>query len=576
MRTLLCLICVLMLVFLISCASKQKSTEEPVTLSPTIEQRATALASIKQAKKSFFEGIDSSILVKVENGTKADLVSALSQLKRSDEDYKENEKVLIAITQDLLSILYSETVFSFSAPKPPMNNPYMAALDSARKGAYDFSIVGNDFLSLALPSLVLITAPAVQNFYEEAEDALYKALILQENSFLALFFYSLVLERSGKKDDALLYLNKAYEKDASYIPLSRLYMKILYEKGFTEKSFQVALSLLQVRANDIEALKICAQISFENKNYDAAEQYVAQIIQNEPDNTDYVLFRAKILMDKGDYIRVSSLLDLYARTNKTNKEYLILRTRLQRDWNKNTAAASNTIQEALQLYPNDIVVLLLAASLSAQSGQKIGQFTLEDLLSKILEQEPMNEEALLLTVHEHMRLQQWNMAYDYSCKMLANDKTNESLLLSHIEICIALGKLSEARSGLETLMEKTTDKETFSIAQVKLLIAEGNTVQARKLIDTMLANSSYARSKSSLYYERSRIAVSEEDILNDLRASLTSNPRNPDALFALYRFYFNKKDYRKAQYYLKQVVSLNPSDQNLLKLNEEIENLLAN
>ena len=79
-----------------------------------------------------------------------------------------------------------------------------------------------------------------------------------------------------------------------------------------------------------------------------------------------------------------------------------------------------------------------------------------------------------------------------------------------------------------------------------------------------------------MYYEKSRIASNEDTKLSDLRLSLTSNPRNNEALYALYQFYFDKNDYRKAQYYLKQVVALNPSDQRLIKLNEEIEILLAN
>lgn len=576
MRKLLCPGCALMLVFLISCASKQGTAEDPVILSPTAEQSATALASPKQAKKVFFDGIDSSILLKVENGTKTDLLSALSQLKRSDDNYRDNEKVLITVIQGLLSILYNDTSLLVPETKTVMSNPYTAALDSARKGAYDFSIAGSDFLSFVLPSLVLITAPAVQNYYEEAGTALYKALQIQDNSFLALYLYALLLERSGKREDSLQFLTKAYEKDSAYLPLSRLFMKTLYDKGSEDKAFQVAVSVLQASPNDVEALKICANISFANKNYDAAEQYVAQIIQNDPGNTEYILFRARILMDKGDYIRVSSLLDLYARSNKNGKEYLILRARLQRDWNKNTAAASNTIQEALNLYPDDLVVLLLAASLSAQSGQKIGKLSLEDLLAQILGKDPDNEEALLLTVQEYMRQQQWNLAYDYSLKILSQNRPSEAVLLPHIEICISLGKLTEARAHVETLSAIQTDQETLLMLQIKLLIAEGNTESARRLIDSMLGNTAYTRSKSSLYYERSRIAAEEESRLNDLRSSLTSNPRNPESLLALYLFYFNKKDYRKAQYYLKQVVALSPSDQRLLKLNEEIENLLAN
>ena len=42
----------------------------------------------------------------------------------------------------------------------------------------------------------------------------------------------------------------------------------------------------------------------------------------------------------------------------------------------------------------------------------------------------------------------------------------------------------------------------------------------------------------------------------------------------LYELYFKKNDYRKAQYYLKQVIALNPSNQELLDLNSNLENYL--
>ncbi len=573
-RKLLWLSCALIISLLVSCASKKSIQEDPIILTPTAEQSATALAAPQQ-KVFFFEGIDPSIILKVENGTKSDLQAALLQLKRTDENYSEEELTLISVVQGLLSILYNQTTYSLPVLIPAAVNPYTAAVESAKKGVYDFSAGQSDFFTLVLPSLVLLTAPAVQNYYPEAESSLQKGLELQTDSFLALFLYGLLLDRTNQKEASLMYLEKAYVKDPSYIPLIRLYMAALYDSGFLSKAFSTAVALLQIAPDELDALKICARISFAEKNYDAAEQYVAQVLQREPDNSDYILFRARILMDKGDYIRVSPLLDLYARSNKNAKEYLILRTRLLLEWNKNTAAASNTIQEALSLYPSDIDVLLLAASLSAQSGQKIGKYTLEDLLSQILELNPQNPDALQLTVYENMRRQQWTQAYGYSLQLLALSK-NKTTLITHVEICIALLKLDEAREFFSLLLESKVDQEELALLEVKLLISEGKNTEARERIDAMISSTVAARSKSILYYERSRVASSEDVKLADLRSSLTSNPRNNEALFALYEFYFGKKDYRKAQYYLKQVVSLSPSDQRLLKLNEEIEILLAN
>ena len=105
------------------------------------------------------------------------------------------------------------------------------------------------------------------------------------------------------------------------------------------------------------------------------------------------------------------------------------------------------------------------------------------------------------------------------------------------------------------------------------MISYGKQREARTLIEELLPNAT-SKMKSSLYYQRSRIETTEEKKLSSLRSSLTANPRNQDALFDLYKLYFNKNDYRKAQYYLKQVISLNPSNENYIKLNSELESLL--
>ena len=80
--------------------------------------------------------------------------------------------------------------------------------------------------------------------------------------------------------------------------------------------------------------------------------------------------------------------------------------------------------------------------------------------------------------------------------------------------------------------------------------------------------------KSFLYYQRSYFGATEENVLSDLRSSLTANPRNKDALFRLYEIYYRKRDWRRAQYYLKQVVAIDPANPDYLSRNAELDKLL--
>lgn len=299
-----------------------------------------------------------------------------------------------------------------------------------------------------------------------------------------------------------------------------------------------------------------------------------QVLQREPENIEYILYRAKIFIINTDYIKASSMLDLYARSNKTSKDYLLLRAQMQRDWNKNTAAASATIQEALILYPEDSTVLLLAADLASQSGQKIGGMTALELAGLVRASVPDDPDMLRIVMTENMKLKNWQNAYDAGDKLRQLKSMNETAAVQFIDICLALGIIQEARKTVNELYVSGRESESMQEASVKVLIAEKNNSEALRVIQLILGAAS-PRLKSSILFERSRIASDEETKLADLRSSLTANPRNQNALLALYSYYFQKADYRKAQYYLKQVVALNPNDSSLLRLNSELDILLA-
>ena len=123
------------------------------------------------------------------------------------------------------------------------------------------------------------------------------------------------------------------------------------------------------------------------------------------------------------------------------------------------------------------------------------------------------------------------------------------------------------------MYKSNPNDESIIQSYIVVLIEQGKKTAALDLINSLLQTSS-SKLKSFLYYKRSFLQSSVESSLSDLRSSLISNPRNTDALFRLYQIYYDKKDYRKAQYYLKQVVALNPNDSELKNLNEQLNLLI--
>ncbi len=536
-------------------------------------QLAVPVIPSKTEKLGNFPDISSATLKLIENGTLSSLKTALSQLRTPDQVYNNQQIILLNVISGIMNIVYPSEKISWPIPPVDFENNYTAALNSAKKGGYDFSAGNSDFLELTLPSLVLLTAPSLKNFYPESEASLKDALKLYPESFLANYLLALLFYRQNRDIEAMQYFAKAYAIDDSCLTMNQTYANCLIRNNENALADKISKKILQENPDNAEILKVSAISSFNYGDLQSAEQYVIRVLQQEPDNMEFILLRAKILMKKGEYLNVSSLLDVYGRNNGTSKDYLLLRAELQRDWNKNISAASSTMQTALNFYPDDIDVLLMSASIMAASGQKIGQRTLKDVLDTVLQKDPENILAKELLISEYINSENWNSAYNISSSLINDKNYSQEILLKHIKSCIKMNLISEARSTLTLLNSLNVEKSVLELADVQVLIAEGKKAEAVNLIQKALSLYS-GKLKSDFYYERSRIASSDEQRLSDLRSSLTANPRNPDALFALYKYYFDKADYRKAQYYLRQVVALNPENSKLTELNAQLDSLI--
>jgi tetratricopeptide (TPR) repeat protein len=136
-----------------------------------------------------------------------------------------------------------------------------------------------------------------------------------------------------------------------------------------------------------------------------------------------------------------------------------------------------------------------------------------------------------------------------------------------------LSRIGEARQYAEALYRDYPDREDALQAYIKTLVASGDAA-APALIEESLPNARSAM-RSFLYCEQSKLRAGEAEMLEDLHKSLIANPRNLDTLFELYQFYYGRSDYRKASYYLKQIVVLSPNDEYMRALNGQLDRLIS-
>ena len=515
------------------------------------------------------------LISEIEKGSPASLKAAVNKIRLSGKEMTVTEKQYLVLASFILKTAYPAERINWEIPEvSSAGSVYLSIMENVKMGAYAFNSVNNsDFLTLVLPSLVLFSAPGLKNYYADAESALTEACKQNQQSVLAPYLLGILYTRQGKNGMALSYLEKAFSLQSDCAPIGEAYAKVLLDQNRPKDAYNTAVKVLLKNNSNIQILTLCAQAAFAQRDFDLAENYITQVLQGDPSNATCQLMRARILVEKGEYLKAQAALETYAKTEKPNKDYYVVRLYFLRDWNKNVHAAAALATQALKEYPLDPELLILSADIASSTGRKINDLTASQLASQVLGSDPFNAEALYIMVKEAVKNEQWQTAYDRSNKLM-QVKNDERSKLLRVDVCLGLNKITDAQSLAKELYAASSDKEDVQIMYIRVLIASKNVSEASALIEKILPKAGQ-RAKSALYYQRSRIASTASVKLNDLRSSLAANPRNDEALYDLYKIYYKQKDYKKAQYYLKQVIAIKPFDEKLQNHQLELEKLLA-
>lgn len=554
-----------------SCASAPKQKNA----APVADAPPDTLVQLPSADKkrafNYFSGISEETLLDIENGSPSSLRRAASSLRKSDVEYTDKERILFTVSAGIMELVWPFERMDWESAPQAAPSAYTGAVNSARSGIYDMSTGNADFLTLVLPSLVTVAAEDVSPFFERAEDALKQGLVINSSSTLANYLLGLLYRKKLRNADALPFLANALKGAPECFHTAYAYAECLLALGRLKEANAAALAVFEKYPTNITALHLCADTAFAMKNLSGAEEFIVRVLQQNPSDLPSLLFRIKILMERADYIHAASLLDVYSRQDSISKDYLLLRAQIQYAWSKNTAAAVATIETAVKRYPDSKEALLFAAKLAGETGAPVAGKSLEAYAAAVLEKYPDDETARQYAVDGFMQKKEWEKAYAQSSALLQEESPADGIAFRHVKICLALGKKDEAWSLISALYKTNGENEEVMQAYIAVMAEMGKKTQALELINRQLPSASI-KLRSFLFYRRSLLQPSEADALVDLRSSLISNPRNSDSLFRLYEIYYRKADYRKAQYYLKQVAALNPNDPDIIRLSAELTN----
>lgn len=544
-----------------------KSTDEVIPAEVTLPTMVTS----QQDNNKVLKTVKPEIIALLEKATPASLKECVSRIKIDSSVSSSEQNMVIYIARELMLILYPSEKITWIKPEIDKSNEYTNLIDSAKAGAYIFDHDTKDFLSYALPSLILLTTPYIDNFFDAAEEDLKKAISLNSESILPFYFLAILYSRKNESEEAFKYLEKAYEIEPSCYEISLMYANTLMEKNSNKEAYTIGKELLK-NHKDIDVLKLCSKSSFHAGFIKDSDNYVAQVLQKEPNNTEFLLLRIKILVELNEYLKASSLLDVYSKTESSSKDYLVLKTKIQINWNKNTTLAVNTIKTAFETYPEDEEVLTLTCQLAFDTNKNISGFSAETLVNKILEKNENNKIALQIHARLLLKKEKYEEAYDIAFALSQEDDSIINSIIM-VKACIGMKNYNEAVSFSKELFENNKDNYDIQELYIQTLIITQKTQEALQIIDELFENANET-TKSMLYYERSIISTNSDSRIADLRASLQSNPRNEMALFDLYQVYYKKNEYRKAQYYLKQLISLDSTNESYQKLQQDLEKKL--
>jgi len=325
-----------------------------------------------------------------------------------------------------------------------------------------------------------------------------------------------------------------------------------------------------------------------NGRYQESDPYVARVLTRDPQDSKFILIRARLLVRAKAYQQALPLLDAYGTVDPTNRLYLLLRC-LESEGLRARDEALKWARRGLAAY-NDDPELLVAASRILFSGPAFGREEARTLAVRVCDMVVSGaaapaesdfeagavilaarnaasvEASRLLALDASVRFK-WADAFTYLSR--AGTSFEDKALAARIlrksgNVRLALDFASEWYRG-EPRSEGATE------AYLRALVDSGDEKLAQETIARLLPGTLSTSLRSLLYYLQSRLQKSDEAALSLLRAALVENADNPEALAAVSDIQLRRKDFAKARFYLKQAIATDPGNPELEERQRQLD-----
>ncbi len=559
------LICVFALCC-IACTTAKYPQNNTTHVSGTVLPVPTADELAEKSRDSIAESY-------IEIGTPDSLRNAVRYLSTAYKKVTAEKQLYLSLITRLMDFLYPLERTSWRIQSFEKENSYLDALDMVTKGKYPQKTDMNTFLSTLIPALILVKDVPVKNYTEDIELRIDRALQLNSKSVLPYYLQGLLYERQNRFFEAETAYKKAWDKAQSCYPAGMHFARLALQHAHNTEVSNIVYMLAEQFPDSIEVQTLLAQMYCAEEKWKEAYEIVKKIQDISEMSPDVFFLQIRILIRQKKYLQATMLLDSYAKKNKTEKRYLLLRTEICRGWTKNTAESQAYLTTAYHLYPHASDVLRACAELCFETGETISEKTTDDFISLLLRQDSKNAYALRLMVKQDIIRQDWDSAFKRAESLYESDPSEANRLL-YIESCIYIKRWREAVRIASAAYDNDGQPSTaLTSLYLEALFGARMYGKLRSIIGERLPESRTELKSVLLYYE-ALIEKNSQKKLSLLRLSLLTDPRNTKTLFALYEWYYEHDDYKKAHYYLQQVIAFEPNNRKYARLNTNLIRLL--
>jgi Tfp pilus assembly protein PilF len=502
------------------------------------------------------------------------MLEALELIRSRGISGVEFGRLMSGVNTLLIRLVYPDSPAVLPAVDLPQTSNYTRIIREGERGVYVRPpAASDDFLEHVLVFFAVNEQTTAETLSDIFRD-MVKAGQLRPNSVLPPYFQGVIQERLGRPDQAEAAYRRAYEIYADFYPALMNIARMRRLSGNTAEALTLLSDLVIRFPNSAGIKRQLALTLLERGDLSRALSAVDELLFSAPRDIELLLIKARVLIEQGQYPQANAVLDTCASINANNRDYLFYRARVQAEGNRNRDAAVNYLRSILRVNANDAETLLYAARLLMESSRPADQDEGRALLARLQRISGSSAEVLSLSLQDAIRRESWQEAQTYLNLVLALRRTPADLVSAY-QVERSLGNNARALTYARELYERNTASSEYAVIYISALIDGGRRADASQMIESRLASAGAGAVKAQLYYLRSRIQTNDEAALNDLRSAIFEDPRNLDALIAMFEIYHRQREERRAVYYLRQALAISPDNPRLKRYEREYADLLG-